>query len=240
MVGAAVALAMPAHVVFAGAGSLVDGLKHHVSGIADLFHLGAVNVKSYECNDCSNDWAKAHRCIKRTPHIQCVEGKKRCEECVIKYEYVAIPEVRYRWRKMLIPKAIPVDGYVPVCKSQETTHCYGQKQWKKQDGLVPPEQAGCQQSCPAEIHCRSVEPKLEKAECKSCDYKPGKTVIKVRFLACVKEPYTVYRQVKRPVCVRHARYVDTKVRVKTYECEKLECSSPCQSGSCGASSHCCP
>ncbi len=185
--------------------------------LSRLFRKSSVDLKTHKCDQCGQTHADDAQCIERVPVQECVTGKKKVYDCKIRYEYVSIPEVRYRWITKWVTREIPADYCKPVCKKQDGQNCFGQERWDKQ-----------KQVCGTTLLCRSIEPKLEKADCKYCDSAPGKTTIKVRYKTCVKEPYTVYRQVKRPICVKQPRYEKVKVCITRHECRKPDCPS-CQS-----------
>jgi hypothetical protein len=147
-------------------------------------------------------------CIERTPVEECVVGKKLCYKTTIRYEYVAIPEVRYRWEFRCIHKEIPTNGCKTVCETEGVEHRYAVERWDKQPG-----------PCGGEVHCKTCVPQSEKLDTKKCKEEPGETIIKVKYFSCVKVPYTVYRQVKQEVCVKQPRYEKVEVPIKRYVCE---------------------
>lgn len=172
----------------------------------------SVDLKPYQGRSCCRTDTSCPECIERVPVQECVTGKKKVYDCKTCYEYVSIPEVRYRWVTKWVTREIPCDYCKPVCKTQDGENSYGEERWDKQP-----------EGCGATLHCRSIDWKREKADCKFCDRKPGKTTIKVRYKTCVKEPYTVYRQVKRPICVKIPRYEKVKVWITRHECRKPDC-----------------
>ncbi len=161
-------------------------------------------------------------CIERVPCEECVTGEKKEWKTTIHHEYVAIPEVRYRWEMKWITKEIPCEsGCIPVCKDRPVEHEYESEHWEKY-------QSGC-----CELHCKTCEPKTEKLDCKECESKPGKTTVKVHYWSCVKVPYTVYRQVEKEVCVKQPRYEKVEVPITRYVCEHcggLGCKHCCRDG----------
>jgi len=177
-----------------------------------FFKSKNVNVYPYECDECGQIHDSGTKCIVRYPVEVCVTGKKLVYDSKVQYEYVSIPEVRYRWVKKWVTKEIPADYSKPVCKSKPSENCFGTEKWTKE-----------KQECGTR-HCMTVVQNREKAVSKSCDCKPGKTTIKVRYKTCVKEPYTVYRQVKRPICVKYPRYEKVDVAITKYECEQSGCN----------------
>jgi hypothetical protein len=146
-------------------------------------------------------------CIERTPVTEKMPGKKKNYKIRVRYEYLSVPETRYRWQMKCITKEIPCDGCMPVCKDEETEHPYAVERWDKQ-------QLQCSQ-----LHCKTCEPQTEKVPVKKCEVVPGKTTIKVHYWSCVKVPYTVYRQVKQEVCVKHPCYETVEVPVTRYVCK---------------------
>ena len=167
-----------------------------------------VDLHPHDCDHCGN--AGGEMCIERVPVKECVKGKKKVYHTSIRYEYVSVPETRYRWKKKWITKEVPCDYCKPTCKDDKTDHCFGAERWDKHD-------LGC-----GKLHCKSIEPKIEKLPTKQCESKPGKTTVKVHYWSCVKEPYTVYRQVRKPVCVKQPRYIHVKVPITRYECKHCE------------------
>jgi hypothetical protein len=152
-------------------------------------------------------------CIERTPVQDCVHGEKEVFKTSIRYEYVSIPEVKYRWQMKCITKEIPCDACKTVCETKEVEHLYEAERWDKQ-------QTGC-----SELHCKTCETKCEKLDTKICKTEPGKTTIKVHYWSCVKVPYTVYRQVRQEVCVKARCHEKVEVPVTRYVCENC-CESP--------------
>ena len=146
-------------------------------------------------------------CIERTPVQDCVVGKKEVFKTSVRYEYVSIPEVKYRWEMKCITKEIPCDGCKTVCETEEVEHPYSVERWDKQ-------KTAC-----GELHCKTCEPQSEKLVTKKCKEVPGKTAIKVRYWSCVKVPYTTYRQVKQEVCVKQPRHEKVEVPVTRYVCD---------------------
>jgi hypothetical protein len=158
-------------------------------------------------------------CIERVPVEDCVTGEKKVYKTTVRREYVAIPEVRYKWEMRWVTKEIPCDYCKPVCETENVDHAYQSERWDKKD-------LGC-----SELHCKSCEPKTEKMECKKCKTEPGKTTAKVHYWSCVKVPYTVYRQVEREVCVKQPRYEKVEVPVTRYicrDCGGIGCKRCCQ------------
>lgn len=183
---------------------------HHLFRLTGLFSKSRVDLRSYECDECGQDHGPNVECIVRVPVTEIVTGKKKVYKSKIRYEYVSIPEVRYRWKKKWVTKEIDSEYDKPVCKSEDGKHCYGTERWDADD------------IGGSKLHCRTIEPQFEKVVCKYCDYEPGKTTIKVRYKTCVKEPYTVYRQVKRQVCVKQPCYEKVEVPITRHECCSVE------------------
>ncbi len=154
------------------------------------------------CDQCTGEF-----CIQRVPVTECVVGKKLVYDIKKTYEYVTIPETRYRFVTRHVTKEVECPYCMPTCETTEVDRCYKSEQWTSDD-------TGC-----GKLHCRSCTTKFEKYPCKHCGRKPGQTVVKVRVKECVKEAYTVYRQVKRPVCIKQPRYERTEVSVTRYVCK---------------------
>lgn len=190
------------------------------------FGKSSVDVSSYECDHCGQIHEAGVECIERIPVSECVKGKKTVYDCKVRYEYVSVPEVRYRWKMKWVTKEIPCEGYKPVCKSEDGQRCYGAERWDEYC-------ADC-----GEVHCKSIEHKTENAPCKYCDCEPGQTTIKVRYKTCVKEPYTVYRQIKRPVCVKQPRFEKVEVTITRHKCRSYECDTceDCDGAGCASCS----
>lgn len=177
-----------------------------------------VDLSPHGCDRCGCSHGKP-MCIERVPVKEYVTGKKKLFHTSIRYEYVSIPETRYRWKKKWITKEVPCDFCKPVCDDDKVDHCFGVERWDKYD-------LGC-----GKLHCKTIEPTIEKLPTKHCKSEPGKTTVKVHYWSCVKEPYTVYRRVKRPICVKQPYYVDVKVPITRYECKH------CNGAGCD---NCCP
>ncbi len=169
-----------------------------------------VDVHPYHCDDCGNTHEPDGPCISRHPVEECVVGKKEVFDSKICHEYVSIPETRYRWKVMRITKEIPCPYCKPVCKTEDGERCIGEEKWEKH----------CTEC--GELHCKHIQPRMEKAPTKHCEHEPGETTVKVKYWSCVKAPYTVYRQVKQPVCVKQPRYVKVKVPITRYVCENCD------------------
>ncbi len=197
-----------------------------------------VDVHQYDCDECPPDTI----CIERQPVNECVVGKKLLYKSKIAYEWVSIPETRYRWKKMHITKEIDCPYCKPVCNTKESQNCFGMEQWDT-SGLAGAcceasvegccDDVGCSNGggC-SELHCKNIVRQLEKAECKHCCRAPGETVVKAKVWSCVRVPYTVYRRVKRPVCVKQPCYEKVDVNVTRYICTNC-CGVGC--GKCGKS-----
>lgn len=165
-----------------------------------------VDVHPHTCHECGPEF-----CTERAPITKCVTGKKKVYDSKIFYEYVSIPETRYRWKKRFVTKEIPCDYCKPTCDTELVDHCFGAEKWTRDD-----------LSCCSKLHCKSIVPVIEKLPCKHCGSAPGKTTIKVHYWDCVKEPYTVYRQVRRPICVKEPRYEKVCVPITKHVC--LHCN----------------
>jgi len=173
------------------------------------------DVRPYECPDCGGGHAEDGPCITRVRVEDCVVGKKKVYDAEIRYEYVSIPETRYRWVNKHITKEIPCEYCKPVCVAEKCVKCYGEEEWIKHsdDGCVS-------------THCKHIVPKYENVPTKHCEHAPGETTITVHYKSCVKEAYTMYRRVKREVCVKLPRYEKVKVPITRYVCEN------CHGGGC--------
>lgn len=167
----------------------------------------SVDLKSHACDKCGHPHGNDEYCIERYPVEDCVVGKKKVFDSKIKFECVSIPETRYHLKKTLITKEIPCPYCKPICKTEDCQRCFGQEKWEKH----------CSEC--SELHCKHIEPVLEKALSKHCEHEEGETTIKVKYWSCVKVPYTVYRQVRQPVCVKQPRYVKVEVPVTRYVCQ---------------------
>ncbi len=189
----------------------------------NLFHWlsgKGIDLKTHECSKCGGAHDADGPCITRVPVEDCVIGKKKVYDCKVKKEYVSIPETRYRWKKKLVTEEIPCSFCKPICVSEKCVQCYGEEQWDVYSDKDRKD---------VETHCKHIVPKYENVPTKYCDHVKGETTIKVHYWSCVKEPYTVYRQVKKEVCVKKPRYEHVKVPITRYVCEH------CQGGGCG---HC--
>lgn len=209
-------------VLFFGAVTLFVICPHRAA-MAEPFNLlnlltgKSVDLKSHECEKCGHAHDKGEHCIERYPVDDVVIGKKKVYDSKIKYEWVSIPETRYHWKKKMITKEIPCPYCKPICVTEEGERCVGQETWEKQ----------CDKC--SELHCKHIQPVQEKALRKHCEHTKGETTIKVKYWSCVKVPYTVYRQVKQPVCVKQPRYEKVEVPITRYVCKH------CKGGGC---SHC--
>ncbi len=178
------------------------------------------------CNQCGHEG-----CIERVPVKECVKGKKLVYDCKVRYEYVSIPETRYRWVNRHITKEVPCPYCMPTCETSEKPHCYETEKWHSSG------EAGCG-GC-GQVHCKTCQKQVETLECKQCGRKPGETIAKVRVKTCVKEPYIVYRQVRKPVCVKQPRYEHVKVSVTRYVCKHCGHQKPsCCEEECGEGEGC--
>ncbi len=208
---------------------------------ANPFHLFSLlrgkcgDVHSYECDECGRIECADKECIIRRPIHECIVGKKKVFNCKIKCEYVSIPETRYRWKKRCITEEIPCPYCPPVCSTEEGRNCFGAEKWDKFPIAARAEDCSCDGAgvCAAcqELHCRHIVPQIEKTEIKCCQqgscegccqHAPGETTVKVKYWSCVKEPYTVYRRVKRPICVKQPCYELAEVPITRYVCEHCD------------------
>ena len=105
-------IALQSRVLFAGDWGWLN--------VTHLWKGTPVDVHRVEsCEQCGHEG-----CIERTPVEECVVGKKEVFKTCVRYEYVSIPEVRYRWQIMCIKKEIPCDTCKTVCEDQECIHPY--------------------------------------------------------------------------------------------------------------------
>lgn len=173
-------------------------------------------VKSDACGECGHTHGEDQHCITRYPVEDCVVGKKKVFDSKVKYEWVSVPETRYHWKKKLITKEIPAPYCKPVCETEDSQRCAELETWDKH----------CDKC--GELHCKHTDSVLENAETKHVEHEKGETTIKVKYWSCVKVPYTVYRQVKKPVCVKQPRYEKVEVSVTRYVCrhgnDETDCS----------------
>jgi len=172
-----------------------------------------------DCDNCGHEV-----CVDRTKVQDCVKGEKKVYKSSVHKEYVAIPEVRYRWEMKCVTREIPCETCKPVCKTEEVDHPYQVEHWEKQEI-----------SCSEDRYCKSCETKIEKLPVVTdCETKPAKTTIKVHYITCVKVPYTVYRQVEKEVGVVQPCYEKVEVPICRHVCEHcggLGCKF-CQGGTC--------
>lgn len=167
------------------------------------------------CDQCEDE-----KCVVRQPIEKCVKGKKEVFDCLKKYEYVSIPETRYRWVKRWVTEERTCPYCMPVCESKDGTHCYETENWAVRK-LSDKEGA--------EVHCKECQTRQETLPCKHCGRRKGETTVRVKYLSCVKEPYTVYRRVRQEVCVKRPSTEKVDVVVTAYRCHH------CADGGC---SHC--
>lgn len=239
-------------------------MAHPFSFISQFVPLG-VDVHPHECDKCGQVHDADGPCIERQAVTECVIGKKEIFKSKIRCEYVSVPETRYYWKKVRLTKEIPCPYCKPVCKTEDRLHCFGREYWEKSlktDGKSHPNGAdsccdspqgampdlcagqgeGSSSASCVEVHCKTIRPTFEKVPSKRCSHEPGETTITVHYRSCVKVPYTVYRQVKVPVCVKQPRYKKVKVSITKYvctSCRGLGCSRCSSStGSCSSTAGC--
>jgi hypothetical protein len=180
------------------------------------YKITGTDVRSFDVDpDCEVLCDPPSECLQRIPCDDCVRGKKKLFCGSICYENVTVAEVRYRWKTKWITKEVPADFEEPICNTddQESLHCV--EDWK----------SGQWGEC--KIHCRSMTPAKETVEQKRIDCQPGKTTVKLCYKSCVKVPYTVYRQIKRPIAIKQPCCEKVEVPVKRYACECLESDCEC-------------
>ncbi len=174
------------------------------------------------CDQCKKEF-----CVERVPVKECVTGKKRVFDCKMCNEYVSIPETRYRFKTRRVTEEVPCCFCKPVCKSRDVNRCYESEEWQT-DSIDTC--SGC-----GGLYCKHCQNKTEKVSCKHCGREPGKTTVKVCYKSCVKEAYTVYRQVKKSVCVKQPRFERVKVRITRYVCNSCNgggCNQCCEQDTC--------
>jgi len=174
-------------------------LYHKISGGP---HKTGVDVRSYEvCPECGLSHDPDDECIERIAVPDCVTGKKRMFKSSIHYEYVVVAEVRYRWKTKWIEKEVPADFDEPACKTEEGISPSNAQDWTTSD------------RCEGRVYCESTKPDPDAVDCKRIECQPGQTTIKIRYKSCVKEPYTVYRQIKRPIAIKQPCYAEVDVPI---------------------------
>ena len=172
------------------------------------------------CDNCGHEI-----CVDRQKVDDCVKGEKKLYKSSVRKEYVAIPEVRYRWEMKCVTREIPCESCQPVCKPEEVDHPYQAEHWEKEE--LP---------CGGERYCKTCETKIEKLpEVTTCETKPGKTTIKVHYWTCVQVPYTVYRQVEQEVGIKQPYYEKVDVPICRHVCEHCgpfgcSCDKQCPGG----------
>ena len=193
-------------IIAGGAGRLSAGEPFSPVGwLSTIVFTGSPETT---CDKCGVAGCSGEQCVQVVPVKECVVGKKKVYDCKVRYEWVTIPETRYRIHYRWVTKTVPCAYCQPVCEAKDTSHVYSTEKWEQRphgDGT---------------LHCKTCERKTEKGQCKYCGSKDGKTTVKVRVRECVKEPYTVYRQVKRPVCVKQPRYERTEVTITKNVCSR--------------------
>lgn len=192
-------------------------------------NLAGLVVKSPVDVPCpqSGDQCRKEFCIERVPVTECVKGKKRVYDCKVRREWVTIPETRYRWVTRCITEEIPCCYCKPVCKTKEGVRGYESEEWSEH-----PFQTCC--GCGG-IYCKHCQNKREKVECKYCGREAGETTIKVHYKSCVKQPYVVYRQVCKEICVKKPRFEHVTVPITRYVCKHCGgdgCRHCCDPGGC--------
>jgi len=209
-------------------------VAHPLSFMSRFVPLG-VDVLPHECDKCGRVHDADGPCIERQAVTECVIGKKEVFKSKIRCEYVSVPETRYYWKNVLLTKEIPCPYCKPVCEEKECLHCFGREYWEKslkgsgksscqkcgKSGCCGEQGEACEgSSCSSctEVHCKTIRPTFEKVPSKRCSHEKGETTITAHYRSCVKVPYTVYRQVKVPVCVKQPRYEKVKVPITKYVC----------------------
>lgn len=204
---ARVASAQEQSPLFYGPSEVLRRIYYRISGPP---HSTGVDVRSYEvCPDCGQMHDPAVECVQRAPVDDCVVGKKKMFNSSIRYEYVVIPEVRYRWRTKWITREVPADFDEPICNTEDKEATHNVESWTAEDNGV------------CKLYSKSAVPEPETVASKQLDTQPGKTTIRVRYKSCVKIPYTVYRQIKRPIAIKQPCTEKVEVPVTRYECQRL-------------------
>ena len=170
-----------------------------------------VDVRSYAQNtDCENADDLDGECLERIPVDDEVTGKKLTYNSCIRYEYVVVEEVRYRWKTKWVTKEIPADYDEPVCITEDEPCEENVQVWEvceAPDGTD---------------YCETQRPDSELIANKRIECAPGQTTVRVRYKTCVKEPYLVYRQVCRPVALKQPCYERVNVPVTRYEGRRVK------------------
>ena len=174
-------------------------------------HRTGVDVRTYEiCPDCGQAHDPEVECIQRVPCPDCVIGKKRLFCGSVHYEYVVVAEVRYRWKTKWITKEVPADFQDPICNTEDGDCLHNVEDWTSCD------------TCEGKMYCQTTKSDPDGVEIKRIECEPGQTTIKVRYKSCVKEPYTVYRQIRRPIAVKQPCYEKVEVPITRYIGQRLK------------------
>ena len=174
-------------------------------------HKTGVDVRTYEvCPDCGQHHDCDAECIERCPCNDCVVGKKRLFNASIRCEYVVVAEVRYRWKTKWIEREIPADYQQPVCKTEDGDCINNVEDWFSSD------------CCEGKVYCQTTKPDPDGVEIKRIECEPGQTTIKVKYKSLVKEPYTVYRQIKRPIAIKQPCDECVEVPITRYVGQRLK------------------
>jgi hypothetical protein len=200
----------PLMVVALVASSIYQASAAEPFSLIDFLSGKSPAQQSSECGDCGGHHGSAEHCITRYPVEDIVIGKKKVFKSKVKYEWVSIPETRYHWKKAKITKEIPCSYCKPICVTGECLQCVGEEKWE----------TTCDKC--SERHCRHIEHRTERVPTAECQHAKGETTIKVKYHSCVKVPYIVYRQVKRPVCVKQPRYEKVEVPITRYVCKHCD------------------
>jgi hypothetical protein len=191
----ALSLAFPLKML-AGGPSWLDALNPFRGTPVDVHHPDA-------CENCGHEGS-----VERAKIEECVVGEKKVYTTSIHKEYVSIPEVRYRYVMKCIVQEVPADYCKTVPKIENVDHQFQAEQWCKD---VAP--------CGDELLTKRCVTQTEKLPVATgCDTKPGKTTVKVHVWTCVKEAYTVYRQVEKEVAVKQPHYEKCEVKITRHEC----------------------
>lgn len=185
-----------------GPSQILRRMYHRISHGSDKT---GVDVRSYEvCPQCGQTHDCDAECIQRIPVRECVPGKKKLFCGSVHYEYVVVAEVRYRWKMKCIEKEVPADFQEPICKTEDGECANNVQDWDSCD------------ECECKNYCESTKSDPEGVEIKRVECQPGQTTIKVKYKSLVKEPYTVYRQIRRPIAVKQPYYECVDVPITRY------------------------
>ena len=125
--------------------------------------LGGTHVDMHlpqSSNQCSHEG-----CIERVPITECVTAKKEVFDVKKCYEYVTIPETKYRFVTRCVVKEVKCPYCMPYCEAQDVPRCYESETWESTGG------GGCG-GC-GQVHCKRCQNKIENVVCQQCGRKHG-------------------------------------------------------------------